>query len=322
MIPPSLTSNVFNVNYSADFVESSLFTANSGSTLVAVCFSGNTGGNHGEPISVVDELGNQFTKIASGSSGSAVSLSVWIAPVTVNGSDFVSATWSASLTVVFIEVLQYNNPLSLDTTVGSASNSSISHPFTTTNSNDVIIAIGNTDDGGGTFTAGDIGSSLAVIEGGVDAGFGAGACYVEDLITSSPQTNITASMNISSFFLKGILVVALQPTVPPPPLERASTTTFLAISNGLNPSIRGQSVTFSVNVSSSGGAPTGIVVLADNLNNFPPHILVLNASGNADSAPLVFLTVNDHFISAEYQGTPDFSISTGRFFLKVIEVVS
>ncbi len=86
--------------------------------------------------------------------------------------------------------------------------------------------------------------------------------------------------------------------------------TATAVSSSLNPSLLGQSVTFTATVTSPGGTPTGTVQFKDGVNNLGTAV-TLNGSGQA-TFTTSSLTAGTHTISAVY--TPNvaaFGGSTG-----------
>jgi uncharacterized repeat protein (TIGR01451 family) len=87
----------------------------------------------------------------------------------------------------------------------------------------------------------------------------------------------------------------------------ASTST--AVSSSLNPSLLGQSVTFTATVTSAGGTPTGTVQFKDGVNNLGIPV-TLNGSGQA-TFTTSSLTAGTHTITAVYSGDAVFGGSTG-----------
>ncbi|MBD0369797.1 MAG: PQQ-dependent sugar dehydrogenase [Pyrinomonadaceae bacterium] len=93
----------------------------------------------------------------------------------------------------------------------------------------------------------------------------------------------------------------------PAGVVKANTTTTVASSS--NPSVFGQSVTFTATVTSASGTPTGAVQFKDGANNLGSPV-ALNASGVA-TFTTSSLTVGTHTITAEYGGDSNFNASTG-----------
>jgi|GEM_PF-1150853 len=89
--------------------------------------------------------------------------------------------------------------------------------------------------------------------------------------------------------------------------QKASTSTGLASS--LNPSLLGQSVTFTATVTSAAGTPTGNVQFKiDSINSGAP--VNLNGSGAAQLTTSS-LTAATHTVTADYSGDANFAVSTG-----------
>src|SRR5574342_210525 len=90
--------------------------------------------------------------------------------------------------------------------------------------------------------------------------------------------------------------------VEPAPTPVASST---VVSSNINPSVAGQTVTFTSTVTGSGGTPTGTVTFRDGLNNIGSGTL---ASGVASFTST--LATGTHSITAVYSGDSDFNPST------------
>ena len=91
--------------------------------------------------------------------------------------------------------------------------------------------------------------------------------------------------------------------------QDATTTT---VASSLNPSLLGQSVTFSANVtaiSPGGGTPTGTVQFAIDGSNFGSPVTLV--SGSAASGSISTLTSGTHTVTAVYSGATNFLASTG-----------
>ena len=86
--------------------------------------------------------------------------------------------------------------------------------------------------------------------------------------------------------------------------------TSVLVSGSTNPSVFSQSVSFTANVSSAGGTPTGTVQFMIDGTNFGSPVAV-DGSGNATSGTTTTLTVASHSISAVYSGDPNVTTSTG-----------
>jgi hypothetical protein len=86
--------------------------------------------------------------------------------------------------------------------------------------------------------------------------------------------------------------------------------TSVSVSGSANPSVFSQSVSFTANVSSAGGTPTGTVQFMIDGTNFGSPAAV-DGTGKATSGTTTTLTVAGHSISAVYSGDSNFSTSTG-----------
>jgi hypothetical protein len=90
-------------------------------------------------------------------------------------------------------------------------------------------------------------------------------------------------------------------------IARASTTT--AVTSSVNPSVPGQSVTFTATVTSGASAPTGTVQFKDGAANIGSPAAI-DGSGVA-TISTSSLTVGNHTITADYSGDTSFSSSSG-----------
>ena len=91
------------------------------------------------------------------------------------------------------------------------------------------------------------------------------------------------------------------------PLLKSTSTT---VGSSLNPSAFNQSVTFTANVTGSGGTPTGKVQFAIDGINFGSPISLIN--GSANSASTTTLAVGNHIVTAAYSGDGNYATSTGN----------
>jgi hypothetical protein len=90
-------------------------------------------------------------------------------------------------------------------------------------------------------------------------------------------------------------------------VNQAATSTAVASSS--DPSVFGQSVTFTATVSSGGGTPTGQVQFVVDGSNFGGAVTL--AGGQATSGATSILAVGDHTVVANYLGTTNFQTSNG-----------
>ena len=94
---------------------------------------------------------------------------------------------------------------------------------------------------------------------------------------------------------------------------RANTTTV--VTSSVNPSVFGQSVTFTATVSSGVGTPTGTVSFKDGATNLGSG--TLNVSGQ-ETFTTSSLGVGSHSITAEYSGDANFNGSTSPVLTQVV----
>jgi hypothetical protein len=126
--------------------------------------------------------------------------------------------------------------------------------------------------------------------------------------------NITAvlasTLNFNGSATAILVQVILPPLVPPTP-----TTTMLTSS--LNPSVLGQSVTFSATVALTGavGIPTGAVSFA--IDGLAVGTVALNVSGIA-SLTTSTLTLGSHTVVASYAGTATIAASTSATLIQQV----
>ncbi len=99
----------------------------------------------------------------------------------------------------------------------------------------------------------------------------------------------------------------------PPP-----TTTTTALASSANPSVLGQSTTFTATVTSMWGTPTGSVTFRDGATVL--GAVALNGAGQASVATST-LAIASHSITAEYLGAPTFLASTSGALSQVVNKV-
>jgi hypothetical protein len=91
-----------------------------------------------------------------------------------------------------------------------------------------------------------------------------------------------------------------------PVLKSAST----AVTSSLNPSVFGQSVTFTAIVTGSGGTPTGTIQFKIDGSNFGSPVNLIK--GSANSTATTSLSVGNHVVTAVYSGDSNYATSTGN----------
>jgi hypothetical protein len=96
----------------------------------------------------------------------------------------------------------------------------------------------------------------------------------------------------------------------------AATTT--SVTSSLNPSVFGQSVTFTAGVSSSAGTPTGSVIFYDGANAIGSATL----AGGSAAIPVSSLASGSQSITAAYQGSGAFSPSTSAPLSQVVNTAT
>jgi uncharacterized repeat protein (TIGR01451 family) len=95
-------------------------------------------------------------------------------------------------------------------------------------------------------------------------------------------------------------------------------TTSVAVASSLNPSLVGQSVTFTATVSASSGTPTGTVTFKDGVATLGTGTL----SGGVATLPTGALTGGPHAITAVYGGDGNFSGNISPMLTQTVNVTS
>jgi hypothetical protein len=126
--------------------------------------------------------------------------------------------------------------------------------------------------------------------------YSAGPGY--DLVTGlgTPVANLVVASLVGS--------VAITPT-----------STSTSLTSSVNPSIVGESVTFTAQVSASGGTPTGTVSFMDGTTTLESETL----SNGSASFTTAALTTGDYSITAVYAGTSSFAASTSAALTQVVD---
>ena len=94
-----------------------------------------------------------------------------------------------------------------------------------------------------------------------------------------------------------------------------SVSTITTVTSSLNPSMFGQSVTFTATVTSGAGTPTGSVIIYE--NGAPMGTFPLDASGTARYTTDA-LGVGSHIITAEYLGSAAFDASVSAGLVQIV----
>ena len=90
--------------------------------------------------------------------------------------------------------------------------------------------------------------------------------------------------------------------------------TTAVLQSSLNPSVSGQSVTFTVTVTGAGGTPTGTVTFFDGTTSLGTGALNVGKATLSTSA----LSVGSHSITGSYGGDSSFSVSTSNVVTEVV----
>ena len=86
--------------------------------------------------------------------------------------------------------------------------------------------------------------------------------------------------------------------------------TSTVVSSSLNPSVYGQSVTFTATITGAGVTPTGTVQFKVDGSNFGSPVNLIK--GTANSAATTSLSVGNHIVTAVYSGDSNYATSTGN----------
>ena len=97
-----------------------------------------------------------------------------------------------------------------------------------------------------------------------------------------------------------------------------STPTMIVITSNVNPSVTGQSVTFTSSVTASGGTPTGTVTFFDGATSIGTGTL----SGNTATLSTTTLAVGTSSITAVYSGDSNFNSSTSLVLIQTVNTNS
>lgn len=92
------------------------------------------------------------------------------------------------------------------------------------------------------------------------------------------------------------------------------TSTTTSVASSLNPSVSGQSVTFTATVTAASGTPTGTVTFFDGTTN----LVAITLSGNTATFTSSAFSVGSHNITAVYNGNANYSSSTSTILIQVV----
>ena len=278
----ALTSSVNPSTFGQSVTFTATLTSTSGTPTGTVQFVVD-GTNSGTPVALVAGVATQTTAaLAAGNH-------------TVSGTYIPTGSFSASNGS--LSGGQTVNPASTTTGVSSSSVSSVfgtSVTFTAT--------VAPVAPGAGTPT----GTVQFAVDG---SNFGTPVTLVAGVATS-PATStlnvgnhpVTANYTATGSFTSSSGTLPGGQTVTPAP-----TTTAVAAS--VNPSVFGQSVSFTANVTSPGGTVSGAVQFSIDASPFGTPVTLVN--GAATSTATSALAVANHTVSAAYAATTNFSASSG-----------
>ena len=108
-------------------------------------------------------------------------------------------------------------------------------------------------------------------------------------------------------------------------VDQASTTTALALTSGTNPSVSGQSVTFTATVaavSPGSGTPTGTVTFDDNGTPLSDGTVTLSSGVATFTTSTLTASGSPYSITAVYSGDPNFTTSTSSAVSQVVDQAS
>jgi hypothetical protein len=264
---------------------------------IFIVISGNTSG---VTFGVSDSAGLTWKKLVDYqptgiTSTTSVFYAVAASPET---NDTVTVTFSKSDTIRIdaIVISGINTNAILDGTVVTASNSgstSTSATISTTNLNDMIIALA-TIAGNPTITYSSGFTSLTPNQSSpILAG--------EYKIVSAAQSNLTVSMGLSASEKWSMVLFAVQQASAPPPVTKTNTVTTLTYSP--DPVTLGQSTTLNIIV--TGSSPTGTITLTttDPSGVFGSRSLTLDVNGQASTTYTP--SADGYNVTASYGGDSD-----------------
>ena len=228
-----------------------------------------------------------------------------VAIVPVNASGQVTFTTSALSVASHAITATYNGDPNFVTSIGSLTQvvnqasttttltpsvnpSTLGQPVTFTAT---VSGTGGTPTGSVTFVVDGTPASTMTLVAGV-------ANFTTSSLPLGPHT-IVANYSGDTIFLASSASITqnVNPGVTP-------STTTLTTSN--NPSLSGQPVTFTANVSGAGGPPTGTVTFKDGATT----LATVTLAGGTASFTTSSLAVGNHTITANYSGDPTFNASS------------
>ncbi|MGH9909628.1 MAG: Ig-like domain repeat protein, partial [Nitrososphaerales archaeon] len=137
-------------------------------------------------------------------------------------------------------------------------------------------------------------------------------------ITSNSVGGFSASFNVPTSTSAGHSVSATDGTRSASKTFTVNSLTSVAsstkVTSSINPSVTGQSVTFTATVTGSGGTPTGTVTFRDGTTAIGTGTL----SGNTATFTTSSLTIGSHSITAVYSGNVNFNPSTSPVLTQTV----
>jgi hypothetical protein len=233
--------------------------------------------------------------VMSGGSASISTSTLSVSPHSINASYSGDGNFDVSTATTFAQTVDQG---SSTTTVTSSANPSVSGQSVTFTAT-VAAAAPSSGTPTGTVTFKDGASTL-----GTGTLNGAGQATISTSTLTVASHAITAVYGGNSNFLTSTSTVLAQA------VNQDSTTT--GVTSSANPSVSGQSVTFTATVTANApgsGTPTGTVQFKiDGVNSGSP---VAMSGGSATSGSITSLSVGAHTISAVYSGDSSFTATTG-----------
>ena len=140
-------------------------------------------------------------------------------------------------------------------------------------------------------------------------------CVIAATFTpTTTGTPVAGSITLDSNAINGPNTLLLQANVT------STSPSTVILSSSPDPSIVGNPVTFTVEVISSAGVPTGTVQLLDGSNPLDSPVALTLTNGLA-SASISNLTVGQHTITASYSGDVNYTSSVSQAVLQIVNPV-
>jgi hypothetical protein len=143
-------------------------------------------------------------------------------------------------------------------------------------------------------------------------------------LAGSPNTTPISAGILVTFVASGCPTPSPAPTATPSPTPAPRAATTVQLSSGVNPSVSGQSVTFTASiavVAPGTGSPTGTVTFQDN-GTAIGTCSAQAVSSSAASCTIASLSHGTHPITAVYNGDASFTGSTSNTVSEVVNAAS